>query len=162
MATPNINIDLNNTQKFNLRLSSAQPLNVNMASGQVMPGTRNYELLTNKPCINGVELSGDQSNINLGIVSENTNDGWASNPTYVPKKGELVIYTDTANIKIGDGSAYLVDIPFVGSEETEAIIEELREHMADDISHVTQADRDFWNAKLNYSLSDENLVLTRS
>lgn len=162
MATQKIDLQLNNTQKFNLRLSSNQPVNIGMTSGNAMPGTRNYELLTNRPRINGVELVGDLSHVDLGIVSENTTEGWALTPMYIPKKGELVIYTDTEKIKVGDGQAYLVDLPFIGGDAIEKVEQELHDHMDDDVSHVTQTDRDFWDSKLNYSLMGENLKLTRS
>lgn len=137
-------------------------------------GTRDYLKLTNRPSINGVELIGDQSAIDLRIVSENTTDGWAANPTYIPRKGEIVIYTDGTEVtdgetvltypelKIGDGNAYVADLPFIGEVSRGVVLQKLEDHMADDISHVSQSDRDFWNAKLNYELNGDELVLTRN
>ena len=60
---------------------------VNLAGGG-SGGTSNYEDLTNKPKINGVELTGDKSLTDLGIniptsLSELTNDTNFVNQTYV-------------------------------------------------------------------------------
>lgn len=135
---------------------------------------KDYSHLDNKPSINGVELSGDMSAQDLYIVSENTTSGWNSNPQYLPKKGEICIYTDHYRmqddmgnelvypaIKIGDGNAYLIDLPFVGDGDRYYILQQLRAHETDTIAHVTQQDRNFWNNKLNFSLDGEELILTR-
>ena len=137
-------------------------------------GVSDYNDLTNKPAINGVTLSGDMSTQDLQIVSENTTAGWNSNPQYLPKKGEICIYTDYMTIqddmgrdvtypgiKIGDGNSYLIDMPFVGDETRYLLLRRLQEHENDAVAHVTQQDRDFWNNKLNYDVTGETLILTR-
>ena len=137
-------------------------------------GVSDYNDLTNKPAINGVTLSGDMSTQDLQIVSENTMAGWNSNPQYLPKKGEICIYTDYMTIqddmgrdvtypgiKIGDGNSYLIDMPFVGDETRYLLLRRLQEHENDAVAHVTQQDRDFWNNKLNYDVTGETLILTR-
>lgn len=134
-----------------------------------------YNKLRNKPTINGVELSGDMTSQDLSIVSENTTAGWNSNPQYLPKAGEICIYTDYATIqddmgndivcpgiKIGDGNSYLIDIPFVGTEIRYAVLQSLRQHESNTVIHVSQADRDFWNSKLNYDVSSEELIFNRN
>lgn len=137
--------------------------------GNAVSGTRDYNRLVNKPTINGVELTGHQTSESLYIVSENTVSGWAQTPTYVPKKGEIILYTDYAQddqenplpaIKMGDGSAFVADLPFVNDD----IRINLLEHINDRVVHITNAERNFWNNKLNYEydMGDENLILNRN
>lgn len=137
-------------------------------------GASDYNALTNKPSINGVTLSGNMSTQDLQIVSENTTAGWNSNPKYLPKKGEICIYTDYMTIqddmgndvtypgiKIGDGNSYLIDMPFVGDDTRYLLLRRLQEHENDAVVHVTQQDRDFWDNKLNCDVNGETLILTR-
>lgn len=136
---------------------------------------KNYDNLINKPQINGVELSGNKSSSALHIVSENTTAGWNGNPGYLPKKGEIVVYTDYIvrqddlgrditypGIKIGDGNAYLIDLPFVNDAVRYEVLQILDNHVNNQAIHVSQQDRDFWDSKLNYEMNDEELVLTRN
>lgn len=104
-----------------------------------------------------------------------TTEHWNAARTFIPLRGEIIIYTDhgqmddgygnTINvpgIKIGDGSAYLIDLPFVGNEVRYEILQELRAHTNDWSIHVSAEDRSFWNNKLNYTISDGNLTLNRN
>ena len=86
-----------------------------------------------------------------------TTAGWAQKTNLISTLGVLYIYSDretivrdnktikVAGIKIGDGSAYVVDLPFIT---------------------VTQAERDFWNNKVRCYIDDitlteaENLIFT--
>lgn len=127
-----------------------------------------YEALKNKPKIDGVELIGNLSLMDFKYMSEDTAAGWNSKPTYVPKKGEIVIYTDGdgnrnfPEIKIGDGSAYVADLPFVGSGLFYLVNSRLDDHINDDVRHITQAERTFWNNKLNCSISGDELVINHN
>lgn len=143
-------------------------------SGQVsIPATvqeTNYNRLTNKPTINGVIVSGNLTLQDLKIVSENTTSGWNATPDYIPKAGEICIYTDHAviddvvyyGIKIGDGLAYLIDLPFVGDDVRDFVLQKLAEHEHNKVAHVTSEDRAFWNNKLNYEINNEELILNRN
>lgn len=135
----------------------------------------NYESLLNKPQINGVELSGNMTAQDLYIVSENTTEGWNSNPQYLPKAGEICVYTDymtiqddlgndivCPGIKVGDGNSYLIDMPFVGAETRYLLLQRIRAHEENMTIHVSAADREFWNNKLNYDAVGEELILTRN
>ena len=102
---------------------------------------------------------------------------------FVPMAGEVIIYTDydsyqkeingrlktvlIPGIKIGDGGAYVQDLPFVD--------EDLRDTLMDHINnmdlHVTLGEKTFWNNKINVDdayeavhdeLIDEMLVLNRN
>lgn len=110
------------------------------------------------------------------VVSENSTEGWNSNPEYIPKSGEICMYTDYYKIldptsgqivsypavKIGDGNAYLIDLPFIDQGSTTQVLSQLREHENDLSIHVSSEDREFWNNKLNYEIENQNLILTRN
>lgn len=108
----------------------------------------------------------------LGIKYGKTVD-WESDKSFIPKRGELVIYSDRGQveedgelvdvpgIKIGDGLAYLVDLPFVGDDQAQIITGLLRDHANNHDIHVTLEEKEFWNNKLNFVLSEENLILNR-
>ncbi len=95
---------------------------------------------------------------------------WNEHRDYVPDAGEMVIYTDRTvidgvaypGIKIGDGSAYVVDLPFLGDDVTDQIVDVLNNHVNNTDIHVTPEEKAFWNAKLNYETQGETLVFTRN
>lgn len=105
-----------------------------------------------------------------GKITIDTTEGWSLNPTYVPKYGEIVIYSDRTivgnvvypGIKIGDNNSYVVDLPFFGDDDTNRIITLLEAHINNASVHVTPAEKSFWNSKLNCELETENLVFTRN
>lgn len=153
--------------KLRIQLTSPQLLHVHTQGGSA--GITDYNRLKNKPCINGVELAGYLTSEGLHIVSEDTVEGWAEHPTYVPRNGEIVLYTNYAEdehgnpipaIKVGDGNAFIADLPFVGDD----IRSNLLEHINDRVAHVTDEEREFWNNKLNYdyNIGDETLILNRN
>ena len=103
-------------------------------------------------------------------IESNTTEGWSSQTTYVPKKDSIIIYTDyktivqdgvtklVAGIKIGDGNAYVVDLPFIDDELREL----LTTHINDTNVHIQEGERNFWNNKLNYYLDGEILEFNRN
>lgn len=108
-------------------------------------------------------------------VTRDTTANWNAVRDFVPLRGEVIIYTDhgqiqddfgnTINvpgIKIGDGSAYLIDLPFVNDDVRYQILTELREHSGNTDIHVTQNEKNFWNNKLNYTINNGNLILNRN
>jgi hypothetical protein len=53
-------------------------------------------------------------NLKARIVNKNgTSAEWEKATSFVPKKGELILYTDLNKIKIGDGITKVNDLPFV-------------------------------------------------
>ena len=142
-------LSMKESDRFHVRLTSPTA------------GTTDYEKLHNLPEINGIPLVGDLTAIDLRIVSENTLEGWDEDRLYVPKAGEICIYTDTAQIKIGDGEVPITDLPFIGKSDYDKLLQELHEHVNDTSTHVSKQDRDFWDNKLNYQIVDDELILTR-
>ena len=102
----------------------------------------------------------------IGTTSELNRDIF-----YIPKKGEIRLYLDKTTfekngsiitvpgIKVGDGLAYGVDLPFLGDD----ILQRVLDHIANNVIHITQAERDFWNNKINCQdqVERENLILNR-
>ena len=135
-----------------------------------------YNNLPNKPMINSVVLKGSLTaeDLGLGRVYYDTSDGWDVQSNLVTEAGAIYIYSDyytiedevgnriaLAGIKIGDGSSYLIDAPFVSDYTTSMIIQ----HITDQSNHVSAADRVFWNNKVSaYAdrTNAENLVLSKT
>ena len=74
---------------------------------------------------------------------------WNSQAQLVSQEGYIYIYSDykqdgegnnIPGIKVGDGNAYLIDLPF----STKLI----DEHIADAVIHVTASDKTSWNNKV--------------
>ena len=156
----NIKIDLRAPESLTLGISGDQPHNILLQ--HPAGGTKDYNRLINRPQINSVTLSGNQTPADLGLMSENTAAGWAVMPDYVPKAGEICLYSDAAKIKIGDGSAFIVDLPFIGEQDIQTLREALQRHMEDMTAHVAEREKEFWNNKLNYEVSGDTLVLNRN
>ena len=118
----------------------------NLAGTLSMPAARivnrDYEQLENKP------------------IHQDTTEAWNSQPNLIAKKGHLYFYTDyqtvggvnVAGLKLGDGTSYLIDLPFEDAQ--------FQEHIRDTIVHITQEEREFWNSKNRAVITGENLILT--
>lgn len=108
-------------------------------------------------------------------ATRDTTANWNAVRDFVPLRGEIIIYTDhgqiqddfghiinVPGIKIGDGSAYLIDLPFVNDDVRFQILSELREHTGNMDIHVSPNERTFWNNKLNFSINNGNLIFNRN
>lgn len=99
-----------------------------------------------------------------------TTEQWMAKKKYIPERGEIIIYSDRniiddklyPGIKVGDGLAYVADLPFVGEEIEAQIMDALNIHIGNSGIHVTPEDKEFWNNKLNYSIDGEKLILNRN
>ena len=103
---------------------------------------------------------------------------WNAAIGFIPLSGEIIVYNDykTINkeidgeevqvqipgIKIGDGRAYVQDLPFIDEELRDKIMM----HINNPDMHVTLQEKLFWNNKLNVNdsaeLVDGALVLNRN
>lgn len=86
---------------------------------------------------------------------------WAQATNYVAPAGAILVYTDNNNIKIGDGHAYAVDLPFVTASVRSEVLQALGLHELDTNAHVSIAEKAFWNNKINCELEGELLILNR-
>lgn len=84
---------------------------------------------------------------------------WNSQAQLVSQQGYIYIYSDykqdgegnnIPGIKVGDGNAYLIDLPF----STKLI----DEHIADAVAHITSAERTFWNNKVTCYIDENNIT----
>ena len=63
----------------------------------------------------------------------------------IEKDGEEIYLP---GIKIGDGKAFLIDIPFLNSAQDSN--NQFIEHINDMSRHITEAERQFWNNKYRF------------
>ena len=114
--------------------------------------------------------------INLPFVTDDGNSKqqyhttaeWNAQRDYVPQAGALLIYSDKTIIqkdgkqylqpsfKIGDGTTYLIDLPFFDDY--------INNHIDDVQVHVSAEDRNFWSNKINCSdiVINQNLIINRN
>ena len=101
------------------------------------------------------------------LVHIDTTAHWNAQRDLIGLAGHIYIYTDhdvinNVNIpamKIGDGLAYLIDAPFVDSNE-----KALLDHIADTTVHITAQERSNWNNKVTCFISQsdsENIVFSK-
>ena len=87
---------------------------------------------------------------------------WNSQPQLIADRGYLYIYADykqneqgqnIAGIKVGDGRAYLIDMPFTDDLYAR--------HIEDTVLHISQEDRDRWDNKVTCFLDplDTNILI---
>ena len=110
----------------------------------------------------------DSSSIEGKKIIVDTTANWREKIRYIPNNGDILIYLDKTTIngvnipgiKIGDGLAYGIDLPFIGDE----IAYQLTQHIADTTVHITNVERNFWNNKINCDdeIINETLVLHRN
>ena len=156
---------------------SKEHMNVCFGELNFVGGVVDYNDLENKPSINSIVLQGALTAKDLGLASiyYDTTANWAKQMSLISEKGAVYIYSDysgiigpsgdiipIAGIKIGDGSSYLLDIPFITDQLTSIIFR----HIANNEMHITAQEREFWNHKVSSYLAGEddleNLVLSKT
>ena len=94
----------------------------------------------------------------MGRVYYDTKAGWNAQDTLISQEHAIYVYTDYKTvgnvtyqgIKIGDGTSYLIDLPFLDAE--------LQAHLQNNTIHITSSERAAWNSKVGVSVSGENLI----
>lgn len=111
----------------------------------------------------GISGGGVVTRFNGQILSDTT-AGWNLKPGLKAQLNTIYVYTDyqtvteggvtkfVPGIKVGDGMAYLIDIPF-----TDKV---MVDHINDHSVHVSQSEKDFWNNKVSAFYLDGTLILT--
>ncbi len=51
------------------------------------------------------------------FIKKDTSDNWAKAKNFIPKKDEIIVYTDIEMKKIGDGITKLSDLPFIDNNK---------------------------------------------
>lgn len=98
----------------------------------------------------------------LESIRVNTTAVWSEQVDYAPPVGQLIIYTDGnvvdgvnyPKFKVGDGNAYVVDLPFTEGEFEAA----LTQHLEDSTIHLSTTDRKKLENSVVLTLEGENLV----
>lgn len=98
-------------------------------------------------------------------LKRDTKENWDGATGFVPMEGELIVYEDypgnwatrsstmigtsegmvVTGIKVGDGKAYVQDLPFVSDD----IRDKLIKHINDMEVHLLVGDREFWDTKID-------------
>ena len=135
-----------------------------------------YDQLHNKPLINGVTLIGDKplTDFELRPIFYGTTASWNENHSIVSKLGAVYIYSDyqtkiidgeevnVPGIKIGDGNAYIVDLPFIASSDiSQRVKDELvRELEIKVIDKIVDTTLPFLIENTKLELSEEHALVT--
>lgn len=122
-----------------------------------------------------LEDGGSALNLNIESLSSYTGDNvhtdttahWNAQLQLIAKRDNIYVYSDYVQvedkvlpaIKIGDGTTYLIDLPFVSGDNTL-----LTNHINNNIRHITDDERNFWNDKVTCFISAadaEHLIFTK-
>lgn len=103
---------------------------------------------------------------NSGRVITKTTSEWTEDLSFIPTAGYLCVYSDYKKsidasgneyfipaIKVGDGTTYVVDLPFLEGTQTQDF---LNRHISDTSSHITEEERAFWNNKVSCAIDSSN------
>ena len=147
-------------------ISTEQTLSATLSGASSLSGVfssaSDYNSLTGKPILNGAVIAGNKESedYKLATVLFDTKAHWNALIDIVSVKNTVYVYTDymqtdqgvVAGVKVGDGTSYIVDLPF-----TDTL---LQEHINNTDIHVTTEEKAFWNAKNRAVAYGETLVLT--
>lgn len=111
---------------------------------------------------------------NTLVYESKTVEEWNSDKDLISQKGTLYIYSNykiindeddneifLPGIKLGDGKAFLIDLPFLN---TDPFDEQILNHINNNIIHISLQDRKFWNNKLNLiqpTAESQTLILNK-
>lgn len=141
-------------------------------------GETSFRIALQTPKVQQINLASIPPQI-IGVVAPvahgtarlvmDTSANWAARTGYIPARGEIIVYSDRhvidsvnyPGVKIGDGLAYVVDLPFVGDDISNQIVEALNAHIDDSVSHISAEERELWNNKVSCAVLGENLIFER-
>lgn len=115
----------------------------------------------------------DENTRNVAAIKSGTKAYWETQSHVQSQKDYLYFITDYfvgkdgkthPAIKIGDGNAYIGDLPLIVSYGDGATnIEEVVDHMEDKQIHITKEEREKWNEKVSCDVDEANgmLILTK-
>ena len=111
---------------------------------------------------------------NTLVYESKTVEDWNNDRDLISQKGTLYIYNNykvikdeedneifLPGIKLGDGKAFLIDLPFLN---TDPFDEQILDHINNNVIHISIEDRKFWNNKLNLiqpTTESQTLILNR-
>ena len=113
----------------------------------------------------------ENKKLEFSNIMSGTTEYWNNKPQLIPKKDTIIIYTDYQSkeeegniinipgIKIADGSAFLIDQPFIDEDIRKVV----SSHINNSDIHITPQEREFWNNKVRCyldTLEQENIIFT--
>ena len=113
----------------------------------------------------------ENKRLEFSNIISGTTEYWNDKPQLIPKKDTIIIYTDYQSkeeegniinipgIKIADGSAFLIDQPFVDEDIRKVV----SSHINNSDIHITPQEREFWNNKIRCyldTLEQDNIIFT--
>lgn len=113
----------------------------------------------------------ENKKLEFSNIMSGTTEYWNNKPQLIPKKDTIIIYTDYQSkeeegniinipgIKIADGSAFLIDQPFVDEDIRKVV----SSHINNSDIHITPQEREFWNNKVRCyldTLEQDNIIFT--
>ena len=167
-----VHITFSDGKSFDLNNSSAIVFNVN-AQNQIYWKYKNepndrWRLLVDINSIVNAQIT--ESTMKFASIQYDTTENWNSRVNLVSEIGTIYYYEDyfqeiddqgntitRPGIKIGDGMAYLIDLPFINSQGN------IDEHINNKSVHITEAERLFWNNKCRVDesyIDNENLIFS--
>ena len=162
MNDANFDIDVNANASIDGSVDVNQSLDIDLDNVQSLDAT-----FTNDTELDAT-LSADQTlSVSLSVgyniddckVLYNTCEFWNSKPSLIGQAGYLYIYSDydvennLVAIKVGDGNAYLKDLPFLDKLYAE--------HIANMDIHITSEEREFWNNKMRCYIDGTRIIFTK-
>ena len=120
---------------------------------------------------NAADNRWENKRLEFSNIMSGTTEYWNDKPQLIPKKDTIIIYTDYQSkeeegniinipgIKIADGSAFLIDQPFVDEDIRKVV----SSHINNSDIHITPQEREFWNNKVRCyldTLEQDNIIFT--
>lgn len=112
------------------------------------------------------DLNGVRFYIDEDDILYDSTENWSARTSFIPRKGQIIIYSDgytdsegekIPGIKIGDGLAYGIDLPFV-TKKYDDLITSFNTHVTNSGIHVTQQEKEFLcNSAISCGYSNEIL-----
>lgn len=154
----NISVGIDNTQPVGVQMNSDPAVRAQFNSDSAISAMFNSDVLPLDVQLGMVYIVGG-----CKVLYAST-ETWNSKPQLMSDRGYIYIYCDyrqnekgqnIAAMKVGDGLAYLIDLPFID--------ELVYNHISDVVRHITQQEREFWNNKVRcyiQNIEDDTLVFT--
>ena len=145
--------------------SGSTPLRTTMTLRGVLSQLGNLEGITSLP-----------ETLDRTAIHVDTTEGWNAQLHLLTERGHFYIYIDYTTkeidgetltlpaVKIGDGTSYLIDMPFSILGDEPFRMDEFDQHMDNTTIHITSSERTKWNDKVSIRIDPqaENLYFVNN
>ena len=164
-------IDFGGNQQSQISFETNEPFDAHTS----VQSNMNANFHTNDPTQINFNSSGNMnaSFAEAAAIYYDTEENWNAQRDMIAKFKAIYVYsnhtylvdqvgnrTPVPAIKVGDGTSYLIDMPFVDQDVRNYILD----HISNDSIHVSERDRKFWNDKVFafvYKNDPERLILSK-